>query len=312
LRAGAPQLLALAGLLGAVSCLAGCGLGTGAAPSAVHLLVTRDFGARVLHEAPRPKVAGQETVMRLLERNDAVSTRYGGGFVQSIDGSAAGHEAGQPTDWFYYVNGVQATTGAAATDVRAGDHIWWDLHDWSQTESVPAVVGSFPEPFLNGLTGKRLPVRVECAEGATSACTAVTGRLQAAGVPAATSAIGPGEGSETLRVLVGPWGAIDHDPTAAQIERGPRTSGVYVTFGDRGTRLSLLDQAGMVVRTLTGAAGLIAATRQGEDAPVWVVTGTDEKGAALAAAAFGEATLRDRFAVAVTAGAVLPIPAEGR
>ena len=108
--------------------------------------------------------------MSLLMRNDAVSTRYGGGFVQSIDGLAGGSEGGAPVDWFYYVNGVEAPQGAAATNVHAGDHIWWDRHDWSQTDDIPAVVGSFPEPFLNGVEGKRLPVRVECAAVEGYAC----------------------------------------------------------------------------------------------------------------------------------------------
>ncbi len=108
--------------------------------------------------------------MSLLMRNARVATRYSGGFVQSIDGVAGGREGGQPVDWFYYVNGVEAAKGAAATNVHPGDHIWWDRHDWSETDDVPAVVGSFPEPFLNGLEGKRLPVRVECADAGGEAC----------------------------------------------------------------------------------------------------------------------------------------------
>ncbi len=157
-RIAAVQLIALAGVLA----LAGCGLGAGPAPRAVSVLVTREFGSQVVHDTPHPHTAGQETVMSLLLRNYPVSTRYGGGFVQSISGASGGTHAGHPLDWFYYVNGVQAAKGAAATDVHPGDHVWWDLHDWSQTEEVPAVVGSFPEPFLNGLDGRRLPVRVEC------------------------------------------------------------------------------------------------------------------------------------------------------
>ena len=152
--------------------LAGCGLGAGPAPGGVHLTVTRDFGAHVLGETAAPQVKGAETVMSLLVRNntDKVTTKYGGGFVQSIAGQSGGQEAGgDPLDWFYYVNGIEAPKGAAATNVHPGDHIWWDLHDWSQTDDVPAVVGSYPEPFLNGTEGKRLPVRVECAAGAEHA-----------------------------------------------------------------------------------------------------------------------------------------------
>jgi Domain of unknown function (DUF4430) len=305
---GSVVVLALA----SAALAAGCGLGAGTAPHAVQLLVTRDFGARVLGASNHPRTAGQETVMRLLERNHHVATRYGGGFVESIEGLSGGHEEGQPVDWFYYVNGIEAEMGAAATNVHAGDRIWWDLHDWSQTDDVPAVVGSFPEPFLNGSGGKRLPVRVECASESQSACATVTGRLQRLGVPAAVSALGPGEGEATLRVLVGPWSAIDHDTVAAQIERGPRHSGVYATFAGGGQRLSLLDESGRDARSLSGDAGLVAATREGKQAPVWVITGTDAAGVTLAANGLNEAALRDRFAVAFLPGQSIALPEAGQ
>src|ERR1035438_9172896 len=69
-----------------------------------------------------PRVGGQETVMSLLMRNVTVSTKYGGGFVQSIDGLSGGSEGGQPRDWFYFVNGIEASQGAAATNVSQGEH----------------------------------------------------------------------------------------------------------------------------------------------------------------------------------------------
>jgi hypothetical protein len=74
--------------------LAGCGLGLGTTPRGVQLTVTRDFGARVLREARAPRAAGEETVMSLLRRNASVTTRYGGGSAQSIDGLAGGSHDG--------------------------------------------------------------------------------------------------------------------------------------------------------------------------------------------------------------------------
>jgi len=289
--------------------LAGCGLGAGPAPRAVSLTVTSDFGAKVLRSFSAPQVQGQVTVMSLLMRNATVSTRYGGGFVQSINGLSGGQEGGEPVDWFYYVNGVQAPKGAAATNVNPGDHIWWDRHDWSQTEEVPAVVGSFPEPFLNGIEGKRLPVRVECAAVSGYACQTITARLRAVGVPAGIAAIGGGEGeSQTLRVAVAPWIAIAGDPSIQVIERGPRSSGVYARFAADGKTLTLLDQDGQAARTLAAGAGLIAATRTGEQAPVWVVTGTNAEGVNSAARVFDSATLDNRFAVAVSPAGVFALP----
>ncbi len=303
----------------ALCALAGCGLGPGPTPKDVQLTITRDFGARVLYGARAPKVVGQETVMSLLRRNVSVGTRYGGGFVQSIDGlsgatqgresSAGGTQGGEPWDWFYYVNGLQAPKGAAETTVHAGDRVWWDLHDWSQTETVPAVVGSFPEPFLAGIEGKRLPVRVECAEVSGEACETVVARMRAAGVPAAIAAIGPGDEPETLRVLVGAWPAVRGTPASEAIERGPRASGVYARFAGDGQSLTLLGARGLATRTLTAGAGLVAATRYAQEEPLWVVTGTDGAGVSRAADAFSEAALRDHFALALEAGgAARPLP----
>jgi hypothetical protein len=256
-------------------------------------------------------VKGQETAMSLLERNYHVDTRDGGGFVQSVDGLAGGQEGGAPVDWFYYVNGVEATRGADATNVRSGDRVWWDRHDWSQTEGIPAVVGSFPEPFLNGIEGRRLPVRVECASVAGSACRTVAARLRAVGVTATISAIASERAGQALRVLVAPWVAVKREAGAAGLASEPRVSGVYARFSSNGRTLALLDGNGRTVQTLSAGAGLIAATRRGEDAPAWLVTGTDGQGVALAARAFDQSTLQSRFAVALGPSGAIALPAAG-
>jgi len=295
----------------ATAALAGCGLGAGSPPSGVRLTVTEGFGARTLRSFSAPKVSGQETAMSLLMRNASVATRYGGGFVQSVDGHAGGEEGGQPVDWFYYVNGVQAPKGASQTVVHPGDRIWWDRHDWSQAGSVPAVVGSFPEPFLNGVAGKRLPVRVECAPQSSAPCATVASRLREAGVTAGISGIEPGADPQTLRVLVGPWSALKGGQAAGALAQGPQASGVYARFASDGS-LTLLDERGQSARTLTGDAGLVAATASHEEGelPVWLITGTDEPGVELAARALRGASLANRFAVAVTGqGTVLATPA---
>ena len=302
--------VAAAGLATALAAasLAGCGLGAGPTPGAVQLTVTRDFGESELGRPGPLKVSGQETVMSLLMRNYSVSTRYGGGFVQSVNGISGGTEGGRPVDWFYFVNGVQAPHGAASTNVHAGDHVWWDMHDWSQAEQVPAVVGSFPQPFLTGFEGKRLPVRVECASVTGAACHDVTSRLQGLGVPAAVAGIGPSEDPLNLRVVVGPWASVRLSLPAESIEQGPRMSGVYARFTTGGKALELLGPDGSVTSTVGAGAGLIAATRHGEDDPVWFVTGTDEAGAALAARSFDEEHLRNRFALALTPQGAVPLP----
>ena len=89
--------------------------GSGQHAGDVSLLVTRGFGSQVIASKPDAKVVGADTVIRMLERNARVATRYSGGFVESIDGVSGG--AG--SDWFYYVNGVQAPKGAAETKLHA-------------------------------------------------------------------------------------------------------------------------------------------------------------------------------------------------
>jgi hypothetical protein len=293
--------------------LAGCGLGAGATPGVVTLTVTREFGARVMPHGHPLKVRGEETVMSLLMRNYKVATHYGGGFVESVNGHSGGHVGGDAVDWFYYVNGVEAPEGAAETKVHRGDAIWWDLHDWSQTFYTPAVVGSYPEPFVHGIGGKRLPVRVECSEPQAAPCSAVAGRMGALGVPAGVAALGPaGEVTETLRLVVGPWSALRRLGAVQSLMSGPRASGVYARISADGSSIALLDARGRTRQTLTAGAGLLAALRPSGEAPLWVITGTDAAGVQRAANALNAATLHNHFAVALPAsGAALPLPREG-
>jgi Domain of unknown function (DUF4430) len=306
-RAG--RRAALPALLGALAVLlAGCGAGAGSAPSETRLTVTQDFGSRAQRDLAAPKVSGSETVMRLLQRNAKITTRFGGGFVQSIDGVAGGRRDGRPFDWFYYVNGVEASEGAAAVRLHPGDRVWWDRHDWGAAMRVPAVVGSFPEPFVHGFGGRRLPVRVECADPSTTACDEVFKTLSALGVPAAKGGLRTAQTEQTLRVVVGPWIAARDELALRPLEAGPARSGVYARPAPDGRSIRALDARGRATRTLGPGTGLVAAAREGDEPPVWAVTGTDGAGVDAAARAFTERTLGRRFAVAVVGGRPVPLP----
>lgn len=283
----------------------GCGLGAGPGTHNAAVTVTRNFGSTRVANVSEPHVAGSETVMRMLERHFRVQTRYGGGFVEAIDGVSG---SSSHRDWFYYVNGVEAAKGAAATPVHRGDRIWWDLHDWSATQTIPAVVGSFPEPFLHGVGGKRLPTTIQCAPGVERACQRVSGELAAEHVPVATQLIGTGSGTDSLAVVVGPWRDIQPEIVAELVDHGPAASGVYARFSQGGNVMELLDPRGQVARRLGPGAGLIAATAEGSSQPTWLVTGTDLAGVSAAAAAFTPGALHDRFALAVLGHARFSLP----
>ena len=210
-----------------VVAIAGCGLGAGPGTGDVSLTVTEEFGGHPLASITAAHVPGSETVMRMLERHFTVGTRYGGGFVESIDGHSG---SSSRTDWFYYVNGVEAPQGAATTAVHRDDRIWFDLHDWQATDSIPAVVGSWPAPFTNGIAGKRYPVTIECASDVTAACKRATDALSAARVPVASQLLGTGSGPDTLGVVVGTWRELAPEVAAELIAHGPGASGVYAKF----------------------------------------------------------------------------------
>jgi hypothetical protein len=294
-------------LIAAISAvaIAGCGLGPGRGTSDVTVTVTRAFGTGKVATVTKSKVPGSETVMRMLERSFHVDTRYGGGFVESINGLSGNSSR---LDWFYYVNGIEATQGAATTSVHKGDRIWWDLHDWSETDTVPAVVGSFPEPFVHGSGGKRFPTTLECAPDVSSACDRAGKALKAIGVPVASQLLGTGSGQDTLTVVVGTWADLKRVIAAHLIAKGPHASGVYARFASNGRILQLLDPRGRVARALGAGAGLVAATADHSSTPTWLITGTDAEGVAAAAAAMSASRLQDHFALAVQGASDLPVP----
>ena len=316
--------VAIALLLGAALVAAGCGLGPGSKVGSVDLTVTREFGAVKVTESSG-EANESDTVMRFLEREvDELETRYGGGYVKSIDGIEESERGGHPYDWFFYVNGVESPIGAAEVSLKGGERIWWDMHDWSATAHVPAVVGSWPAPFTTGWEGHTPAVVVEC-EGGGDACASVREALEGEGVKMVS-----GSPKGAIRVLVGPWAKVRADPAAALIEGGPAESGVYAEFaparggatGESGPAgraagsagpadtwdLVGLDENGRETRMFGPEAGLVAATRHFEGPPVWLVTGGTVGAVRAAAEALDADDLRDHYAVESEAGTVTPLP----
>jgi hypothetical protein len=297
----------------ALAALPGCGIGAGAERSGagVDLRVTRDFGHQLVLAKNGSKIREDETVMRLLKRNADVETRFGGGFVQSIDG-LSGRGSDGTSDWFYYVNGIEANEGAADYEVSPGDVVQWDRRDWSETPDVPAIVGAFPQPFLDGLGGKRFPVRVECQDSDSAPCAQVKQTLRDAGVPANGASLGAPGNQNVARVVVADWATARQQPTARLVELGPQRSGVFARFADGGETLELLGSDGKPVREAGAAAGLVAALRPTERELLWLVTGVDEAGVVAAAEAFRARDLRDAFAIATVDGRVAKLPLRRR
>jgi hypothetical protein len=292
-----------------------CSINAGSEKGPAHLVVTRDFGGRApLVSRTEDPIESGETVMRMLMRFSDVKTRYGGRFVNAVNGIESKSAGGRRFDWFYYVNGIEADVGAAERTLQGSDRVWWDYHDWSAVMRIPAVVGSFPEPFIHGTEGKRFPVRIDCGQDDADACDEAASRLDDAGIAPSTSSIGAAAGQEVLRIVIGTWDEVRADAAARQVEEGPDESGVFARFDPAGAperyELDLLDSHGGTARTLRAGAALVAATRFEDQAPTWVVAGTDSAGVDRAVALLSERILRGRFAVASDGRSPIGLPVQ--
>ncbi len=291
--------------------VAGCGFGDGTSSDGeATLSVTRDYGAERLLEASEDDPPESRTVIRMLDSAAELQTRYGGGFVHSINGLEGSLSGGRSADWFFFVNGIESSRGAAEVTVRGGDRVWWDYRDWTNALRTPAVVGSWPEPFAQASAQAADPVKIECHTSG-EVCEQVADRLGRAGVgaPIETSRAPGGEATSGPRLLVGAWDQIEDDPVAALLEDGPQASGVFARFQQGG--LVALDVEGEPSARLGAGSGLVAALRRGSGPPTWLVTGTDAGGVERAAGLLDAEQLTDHYAVAASPEDDLALPTAG-
>jgi hypothetical protein len=311
----ARALLAALLVAGLAPAAAGCGLGEGneRAGGGATLRVTQDFGHRELGSTRLERVREGETVMRMLRSDFDVTTRFGGRFVQSIDG-LKGEESGGQVDWFFWVNGIEADKGAAEWEVLPGDRIQWDRRDWSAAMRVPAIVGAFPEPFANGIQGKRRPVRVECEQVGSAPCDEARQRLRDQGVSTSGSSLGAPGTEAVTRLVVARWPRARVVRGAAGLEDGPETTGVFARFSRDGNSLELLDDHGDTARRVKRGegVGLVLALQPRAEELVWLVTALDAEGLEAGVRALNEQKLRNAFAVAVTGDRVEKLPLVGQ
>ena len=251
--------------------------------------------------------------MRLMQSRFDVETRFGGRFVEAIDGLEGSGASGM-RDWFFFVNGVEAAVGAAEYELSPGDRVQWDYRDWAAAMRVPAIVGAFPEPFLHGLNGERRPVRVECDDAESAPCDAAKEALDRVDVPVSGSSLGAPGTEHVTRLVVARWPRARIVRGGFTLEEGPERSGVFARFSKDRRSLELLDEQGDVARTVHPGDGtaLVAALRPRADELLWLVTALDEQGLAAGVRALRADELRDAFAVAVTGRTVEKLPLESR
>jgi len=263
------------------------------APSA-SLTATAGFGAERLLER---RVGAGRSVMAALRGATEVETAYAGDFVAAMLGHTS--DLGAERDWFFYVNGVVGDTGARQHRLRPGDRVWWDYRAWGGQMDIPAVVGSWPEPFVHGY---------EARPRAVAADPPLDAPLRAAGARVVA-------GSAPWRVRVGADAALRRrDPAWRSASADPGRAGLTVAV--EGGAITALGPDGAGRSPVPGARALAAAVRTGagaRDGVLLAVAGLDAGAARAAAARIARdpGVLRNRFAVAFD-GAGRPLRAAGR
>lgn len=281
------------------------------------LLVTRDFG----HQKMFGRTVGlvrDEVGMEVLFRNLDIQTAYGGGFVNSINGLESGYtfftgEDRKKHDWFYWVNGILAPVGIAEYRPQPGDVVWWDYHDWGMTMFIPAVIGSYPQPFRNGFWGKNPGTVVMYTQEYGKEALQLKQSLEARGVKQVDTAPYDPEvlkAPKKYYILLGLW---DQLAAGSEVIRDINTRnklvGVYARFENG--MVKALDFKGNAVNSFSRAGAIYAyGASIGSLNPVWMVTGTDDEGFRLALNTLinNPGAVKEHFGAVVTKDGVINVP----
>ena len=259
--------------------------GLASSGSSVRIIVTRGFGEPAILE--KTVAIGEDTTaLDGLQMVASVETKYGGGFVSSIEGISSQYDGANKTkeDWLFYINGISLSIGAGGYILRDGDSEHWDYHDWSFRQFIPAIIGDFPEPFVHGISGVVYPTVVAHQNGWEEEARQIADRLRGLGVPDVTcrsfDELSAGDKESSNLVLVG---TSDFAPVEELNEPWNRL-GFFCHFEDGA--LVVFDSAGKLVNGYGAGTGLIQATQSiwnpngigaGENV-VWLVSGLDESG----------------------------------
>jgi hypothetical protein len=277
------------------------------------LVVTTSFGAGTLLDVVAGIDAGT-SAMDALEAVAQTETSYGGGFVESINGVGG---VGK-TDWFYYVNGLTARTGAKDYVLRNGDIEHWDYHPWSSYRGLSAIMGCFPWAFVNGYGGETRPSVVAYGSQYAQEAADIAAVLRGAGARdvslVALAQLTPEQMSSSHLVLL-----ADSDAAAVREVFDRRSKlGLFVSLD--GSVLRGFAASGEEKAVYERAAGVLAATQnpwnpRGTGAcenVLVLISGCDEAGVRAAARALASdhgALLTWCGAIVEADGTMLSLPA---
>lgn len=281
------------------------------------IIITRNFSEpAILKETVA--IDGDTTALDALQLVASIETEHGGGFVNAIEGIGPQYEENEAATkaWFFYINGIAASTGAGDYVLQDGDCEQWDYHDWSFRQFVTAIIGGFPEPFLSGPGGEVYPTVVTYQDGWQESAREIADSLEGWGVPDVTclafDELAKASKESANLVLVG---TSDFVPVR-ELNDTWDLIGYYGHF-QNGT-LAVFDAVGEPASEYGPGSGIVQAAQSiwnpdgigaGENV-VWMVSGVDEAGVRAAVDAL--VSHPDAFsyacAVLVTPGEIVRMP----
>jgi len=281
------------------------------------VVVTQDFGRDLILEQ-KIEIEADTNAMAALQMVADVETKYGGGFVSSINGISSEYEgAGKSKkDWFYYINGIASNIGARDYILRDGDVEHWDFRVWSYHQLIPAIISDFPQPFQSGYLDKLKPTSVVYEEAFSAEAEALAKKLAGYGVTE-VSAIrcdllsDEAKGNSNLIII-----AVPDNTLISELNNAHKKLGLYAYFEQN--TLIALDAEGNISGKFVNGCGLIQATQNpwnpkgvgsGENV-AWMVTGMDANGVRSAAEVLTNNNdgLRHAFAAVISDKKVIKIP----
>ncbi|MEE8373471.1 MAG: DUF4430 domain-containing protein [Dehalococcoidia bacterium] len=248
----------------------------------VRVVATGDFGAELLlDEAVR--VSPGTSAMQALKQVADVETRYGGRFVNGINGLRSQFPA--KDDWFIYINGISINKGAPDYSLRDGDIVHFDLHDWHFRMFIPAIIGDFPGSLLHGYEGKVRPTVIVYDDGLEQSARDLETSFRELGLTeVSTRSAGELAESDKQRsnlMLIGTMDSV----LMSELNRAWDRLGFFVHFGD--STMTVFDSKGELTAEYGAGSGVIQATQSPWNPKgigvcenvVWMISGTDRAGA---------------------------------
>lgn len=248
----------------------------------IELIVTRDYGNE---EILKESVVLEKywTVLDAMDATVEISTDYGGSFISGINGLESNSDgaSGKRMDWFYYINGVCADVGPLDYDLNQGDVVWWDYHEWESMDSTNStVIGSYPEPFVNGYRGVDVETTIMSSEENSSLAQELKEALVEEGAVIEIAEIDNSiiEDRKGPVIVVGQWNELSEVEYISKLNEAYTRNGSYVYYSSQG--LEIMNRGNEMVNMFRSEAGSVVSHGDGlgDDNPLWIVSGVDNSG----------------------------------